>query len=110
MKYVAWIIVANPSWNLRCVLVCLYISNVFTVLLVTYFRIDLPYVCIIELGRILKFTFEHSLIKCLNIQSFGVNFQVTGFFVFMHILLFLILFNKFGKCIAAVLIAWKTSF
>ena len=49
-------------------------------------------------GRILKFIFEYSLIKCLNIRSFGVSFQVVGFLVFMHILLgfiFLNLFNTF---------------
>ena len=40
-----------------------------------------------RLKRILKFTFEHLLIKSLIIRSFGVSFQVTGFLVFTHILL-----------------------
>ena len=39
------------------------------------------------LGRILNFTFEYSLIKCSNIRSFGVSFQVTGFLVLTNILL-----------------------
>ena len=38
------------------------------------------------LGRILEFTFEYLLIKCSNIRSFGVSFQVTGYLVFIHIL------------------------
>ena len=41
----------------------------------------------VGLGRILKFTFEYSLVKCSNIRSFGVSFQVTGFLVLTNILL-----------------------